>query len=279
MTTPVHVFPDPEALGDALAAEIAGGIAAHGAAGRRYLLGCPGGRTPQTTYQALARRVAGMDLRHLVIVMMDDYLLPGPDGRWRRAPADAHYSCERFAREDIAGLLNDAAAQPIPRDQVWLPEPDDPASYEARIAAAGDVALFIVASGASDGHVAFNPPGTPLDQGPWVVELAETTRQDNMATFPDFPALDAVPTHGVSVGLGTIVRRSRSVRLVIHGDGKRTAAARVLGAAGFDPAWPATFIHRCPDASIWLDAAAAPGGHQVEHAAGSRPGHATEEIG
>ena len=132
---------------------------------------------------------------------------------------------------------------------MWLPEPADPAAYEARIAAAGDVDVFIVASGASDGHVAFNPPGTPLDSGPWIVPLAETTRRDNMATFPDFPSIDAVPTHGVSVGLGTIVRRSRSVRLVIHGDGKRTAAARVLGATGFDPAWPATFIHSCPDAS------------------------------
>jgi glucosamine-6-phosphate deaminase len=139
--------------------------------------------------------------------------------------------------------------------------------------------VFLVASGASDGHVAFNPPGTPLDSGPWIVPLAETTRRDNMATFPDFPTLDAVPTHGVSVGLGTIVRRSRSVRLVIHGDGKRTAAARVLGATGFDPAWPATFIHGCPDASIWLDAAAVPGGHEAERPADTRDGQATEENG
>jgi glucosamine-6-phosphate deaminase len=279
MTTPVHILPDPVALGQALAAEIAAGIAAHGAAGRRYLLGCPGGRTPQTTYQALAGRVAGLDLRHVVIVMMDDYLLPAPDGGWQRAPADAHYSCERFAREDIAALLSTAAAHPIPHDQVWLPEPADPPAYEARIAAAGGVDLFLVASGASDGHVAFNPPGTPLDSGPWIVPLAETTRRDNLATFPDFPSLDAVPTHGVSVGLGTIVRQSRSVRLVIHGDGKRTAAARVLGATGFDPAWPATFIHGCPDASIWLDSAAVPGGLEATRPADARVGQATEENG
>jgi glucosamine-6-phosphate deaminase len=118
-----------------------------------------------------------------------------------------------------------------------------------------------------------------LEGGPWIVPLAETTRRDNLGTFPDFPSLEAVPTHGVSVGLGTIVRRSRSVRLVIHGHGKRTAAARVLGASGFDPAWPATFIHGCPDASIWLDAAAVPGGHETEHPAGSRSGPATEENG
>ncbi len=277
--TVVRIFPDGVALGAALADEIVAGIAASGAAGRRYLLGCPGGRTPQTTYQALARRVAGMDLRHVTIVMMDDYLGPTPGGGWRRVPVDVHFSCERFARVDIAAALDAQAARPIPADQVWLPDPADPAAYEARIAEAGDVDLFIVASGASDGHVAFNPPGASAEGGPSIVALAETTRRDNMATFPDFRSIDEVPTRGVSVGLGTISRRSRAVRLVIHGEGKRTAAARVLASTGFDPAWPATFIAGCPDPQIWLDRAALPDGYEEERPADVRDRHATEENG
>lgn len=276
---PVRVFPDAVTLGEALATEIAAGIAVAGRAGRRFLLGCPGGRSAQTTYQALARRVAGMDLRHLVIVMMDDYLESDPSGAWRRVPADVHFSCERFARVDIAGALNIGAAHPIPADQVWLPDPADPAAYEARIAAAGGVDLFIVASGASDGHVAFNPPGTPADSGPRIVRLAESTRRDNLATFPDFRSIEEVPTHGVSVGLGTISRRSRTVRLVIHGEGKRTAAARVLTSTGFDPAWPASFIAGCPDPQIWLDAAAHPDGHEEERPAEVRDRQTTEDMG
>ena len=261
----IRVFPHPVALGEALAEEIALGIAAAGREGRRYLLGCPGGRSGQTTYRALARRAGGMDLRHLVIVMMDDYLLPAPGGGWRRAPASAHYSCERFALEDIAAPLDAAAAHAIAPEHIWLPDPADPAEYEARIADAGCVDLFIVASGASDGHVAFNPPGSPADSRTRIVTLAETTRRDNLATFPAFRSLDEVPTHGVSVGLGTITRLSRRVRLVIHGDAKRSTAARVLDATGFDPAWPATFISGCPDARIWLDAAAVPGGWEERH--------------
>ena len=50
--------------------------------------------------------------------------------------------------------------------------------------------------------LAFVPPGSPLDGGPSVVTLAEQTRRNNMATFPDFHALDEVPRFGVSVGLG-----------------------------------------------------------------------------
>ena len=254
--TQVRVFPDEDRLGASLAVEIVEGIDAARAAGRRYLLGCPGGRSARSTYQALSQRVRGADLSHVVIAMMDDYVLPTADGGFEHCPADAHYSCRRFAREEIAAPLNEGAAVGIPDEQVWLPDPRDPVAYRARLEDAGGVDLFIVASGASDGHIAFVKPGTPLDSDVSVIPLADTTRQDNMATFPDFTSLEEVPRHGVSVGLGTIRDVSRQVRLVIHGEGKRLAARRVLEADDFDPAWPATFIHRCRGAQIWLDEAA-----------------------
>lgn len=258
--TPVRVFRDEGELGAALAAEIIAGIDEARASGRRYVLGCPGGRSGRSTYQALAQGVQGADISHLVIAMMDDYVLPTTDGAFEHCPADAHYSCQRFARVEIAGPLNAAAAVGVPDDQVWLPDPRDPAAYRARLEDAGGVDLFIVASGASDGHVAFVKPGTPLDSDVSIIPLAETTRRDNMATFPEFGSLDDVPRYGVSVGLGTIGSVSREVRLIIHGEGKRTAARRVLEADDFEPDWPATFIHRCRGAQIWLDEAAHPSG-------------------
>jgi glucosamine-6-phosphate deaminase len=259
-TTPVRVFPDADVLGSALADEIIAGVDAARTNGRRYILGCPGGRSARSTYDALAERVRGADIRHVVIAMMDDYVVPTPDGGFEHCPADAHYSCRRFARHEIAGPLNDAAAVGVPDEHVWLPDPRDPPAYRARLEAAGGVDLFIVASGASDGHVAFVKPGTPLESDVSIIPLAETTRHDNMATFPAFGSLEEVPRHGVSVGLGTIRDLSRSVRLVIHSEGKRLAAGRVLGADDFDPGWPATFIHRCRGAQIWLDEAAHPSG-------------------
>lgn len=258
--TRVRVFPDETHLGSALADEIVDGIDAARASGRRYVLGCPGGRSPRSTYQALAKRVSGADISHLVIAMMDDYVVPADGGGFEHCPADAHYSCRRFAWMEIAGPLNDAAAVGVPDDHVWLPDPRDPSRYRARLDEAGGVDLFIVASGASDGHVAFVQPGTPLDSGVSIIPLAEPTRRDNMATFPDFGSLDEVPDHGVSVGLGTIRDVSREVRLIIHGEDKRRAASRVLEAHDFEPDWPATFIHRCRGAQIWLDEAAHPSG-------------------
>jgi glucosamine-6-phosphate deaminase len=238
----VRVFADAEELGERLAAEI---LAAYEAADAgRFLLGCPGGRSLRSTYRALAGRRPRLD--RLVVVMMDEYVVDG-----RAAPPDAHYSCRRFAAQELRGPLR------LRDEQVWLPDPADPAAYDDRIAAAGGVDLFLLASGASDGHVAFLPPGSRRDGRTTVVELAETTRHDNLATFPAFESVDDVPRHGVSVGLATIAG-SRRVRLVLHGRAKRHAAERLLALDDFDPSWPASIVHDCADAEIWLDEAARP---------------------
>jgi glucosamine-6-phosphate deaminase len=258
--TPVRRFPDAGELGDALALEILGGIGDARRRGASYVLGCPGGRSARSTYRALARGARGADLRHVVIAMMDEYLIEQPDGSLRLPPDGAHYSCRRFADQEIAGPLTAAAAsgRGIDPAHVWLPDPAEPEAYERRLSQARGVDLFIVASGASDGHVAFVPPGTPLDSHAAIIPIADTTRRDNLATFPEFRSLNEVPRFGVSVGLGTIASLSRSVRLILLGDAKRESAARVLATDDFDPGWPATFIHRCPDPQIWLDAAADP---------------------
>lgn len=254
--TDVRVFPDADALGQALAEEIMAGIDAAREDGRAYVLGCPGGRSARPVYAALAELSRGVDLDHLIVAMMDDYVVRGPDGVWQHVPAEAHYSCRRFALEEIAAPLDGVAGRGIRPEHVWLPDPADPAAYAQRLEAVGGVDHFIVASGASDGHVAFVKPGTKLDSDVSIIELAVSTRRDNLATFPEFVALDEVPTHGVSVGLGTIRRVSRHVTLVMHGAGKRLTATRVLAATDFDPAWPATFVHRCRGARVWLDEAA-----------------------
>ncbi len=233
MPVEVRVFPDPDRLGAALADEI---VSRHARARGAFLLGCPGGRTPRPVYRALA----GRELERLVVVMMDEYV---------GAPADAHYSCARFARDEIAAPLG------VTGENVWLPDANDPAAYDERIAQAGGIDLFLLASGASDGHVAFLPPGSPLDGRTSVVEIAETTRRDNLATFPEFRSLDEVPRRGVSVGLGTI-RAARAVRMVLHGEDKRAAAKRLLSLDRFDPEWPASVVYACDDAAIWLDEAA-----------------------
>jgi glucosamine-6-phosphate deaminase len=223
----VRRFADAEELGRALAHDIV--------ELRPKLLGCPGGRSLVSTYRALAE--SDPDFSGTTIVMMDEYV-PVP-------PTSAHYSCRGFGLREIAGPLS------IPEERVWLPDPDDPDAYDRRIERGGGIDLFLLASGASDCHVAFLRPGSPREGRTSVVELADSTRRDNLATFPEFASVDDVPERGVSVGLGTITA-ARRLRLVLHGPDKRQAAERILARDRFDPDWPATIVHEHPDAQVLL---------------------------
>ncbi len=117
--------------------------------------------------------------------------------------------------------------------------------------------MFILASGASDGHVAFNPSGSEQDSDTRVIRLAEQTRQDNLHTFPEFKSLDEVPRYGISVGVGTIVNQSKAAVMVLVGEGKRLAFEKITAARSYDPAWPSSIIVECPNAALHADAAAA----------------------
>ncbi len=258
---PVAAFPDAEALGEALAREILEEAETAREEGRSYLLGCPAGRSLRSTYAALADLAAarGADLSQFVAAMMDEYLVPAPGGP-ELCPADAHYSCRGYGRREILGRINQGLPpdRRIPLENLWFPEPDEPMAYEARLQAAGGIDLFLVAAGASDGHVAFNPVGTTLATRTRVIQLSAATRCDNLETFPDFGALDEVPTLGVSVGLGTIVEQSRRVVLVMTGEEKRAAVSRLRRCADFTSDWPASFIYRCQNPTIFVDRFASP---------------------
>ena len=261
-TGAVHrTFDSAAQLGEAAAAVIADGICA-ATDGRPYLLGCPSGRTPRVIFGALGRRCAdqGIDCSRVVIVMMDDYL--EPDARTATAVSiDAHNSCRRFAEYEIRQVINRylSTEMSIPRASIWLPDPSDPSHYDEQIADGGGIDLFVVASGASDGHVAFCGPGSDIDAITAIVTLASSTRADNIATFPEFTSLDEVPKEGVSVGLGTIRNQSRAVLMVLHGTDKQESVRRLQATTSYDSKWPATFIHECRKAQIWTDVAASCG--------------------
>lgn len=256
----VRIFQTPEALGEALAETLAADIAEAARSGRSFLLGCPGGRSPRPVYQALARRiVAGsLSLAHVVIVMMDDYLVTRADG-FDHVDAESHFSCRRFARDEIVAVLNGTlpAADRITPDRVWFPDPQAPATYDDRIAAAGGIDFFILASGAGDGHVAFNPQGSARESRSRIVPLAEQTRRDNMKTFPGFTSIDQVPSHGVTVGIDTIARQSKAAAMVLWGADKTRAFQHISAARDYDPNWPATVIAACRNGVLLADREAA----------------------
>jgi glucosamine-6-phosphate deaminase len=257
--TSLRVFPSPDAIGEHVAGRLLDRIEVARTAGKSFLLGCPTGRTPRPVYEAIARQLAAkpQDLSHLVLVMMDEYL-EARSGGFEYASADEPWSCHHFARAEIASRLNAElpAAQRLPEKSIWFPAPRDPEAYDQRIVAAGGIDFFILASGASDGHVAFNPPGSWRESRTRVIRLSEETRRDNLQTFPAFGSLAAVPTHGISVGIDTIAS-AREGAMIVWGASKRLTLTRILSAERFDRGWPATVIHECAVREILSDAEAA----------------------
>ena len=212
-----------------------------------FLLGCPAGRTPVTTYASLrplaeARRV---DLSNLQIVMLDEYVVDG-----ELCQLSAHYSCRRFIRE----ALVESGVVALP--QVHWPDPHSPGSYDDWITAEGGLDVVILGCGTSDGHVAFNPPGTPADSPTVVVQLAESTQRDNLATFPLFNSHADVPTAGATIGLRSI-REAGSVVMILLGEEKGPAFTRLTAMNTFDPLWPASILHECEVGCLVADSAAA----------------------
>ena len=256
----MRVFPSPDAIGEHLAERLLARVERARSSGARFVLGCPTGRTPRPVYSALARRLAEepQDISHVVLVMMDEYLVRADRGGFEYASRDEEWSCHHFARAEISGRLN-AGVMPTHRlrdESIWFPDPRDPAAYDARIAEAGGIDFFILASGASDGHVAFNPPGSPRNSRTRIIQLSEETRQDNLQTFPSFGTLANVPSHGISVGIDTIASAKESA-MIVWGSGKRLTLTRIKRAERYEADWPATVIHECAVGEILADKDAA----------------------
>ena len=259
VVTPHRTFPSPDDIGDYVAELLLQRIDAARDTRGLFLLGCPTGRTPRPIFAAMGRQLAEtqQDIGHVVLVMMDEYLVSGTGGL-EYAPAHEPWSCHYFALVEIAQRLNDGLQKEhqLRRSSIWFPDPRDPAAYEKKIAGSGGIDFFLLASGASDGHVAFNPPGSPRDSRTRIIPLSDETRRDNLRTFPAFGTLAKVPHHGVSVGVATIAS-SKEAAMIVWGAGKRLTLSRMLAADRYEPDWPATLIHECAVREIVSDADAA----------------------
>ena len=95
--------------------------------------------------------------------------------------------------------------------------------FEEVIKAAGPLSVQLLGLG-SNGHIAFNEPGSAFDTTTRLVELHPATRSDN-ARF--FSSLEDVPTHAFTQGLATI-SRSSCLLLVVLGERKLPALRQAL---------------------------------------------------
>ena len=119
--------------------------------------------------------------------------------------------------------------------------------YDAEIAKAGGIDLQILGIG-SDGHIAFNEPGTPFSSLTHITELAESTIVDNSRLFND---ISEVPTKAVTMGLQSIMNAKKIV-LIATGKNKAKAIYDLLkGPLTVDV--PCSILQKHPDCTIYVD--------------------------
>lgn len=104
----------------------------------------------------------------------------------------------------------------------------------------------------SNGHIAFNEPGTPFDSTTHVVNLTENTIKDNSRLFED---ICQVPTKALTMGIANIMNAKR-ILIVANGKNKAQAVYDMVKGQ-VNTTCPASVLQNHPDVTVIVDKDAA----------------------
>jgi glucosamine-6-phosphate deaminase len=208
----VFVFKTYEEMSRAAAQEVADVLNAKPNA----VLGMATGSTPLGVYQELVKmhRRGEIDFSHVTTFNLDEYV---------GLPITHPQSYHHFMQENFFRHAN------LPPHNIHIPSGTTTNYrafcdwYEERIRQAGGIDLQILGIG-SDGHIAFNEPGSSLSSRTRLKTLAKQTIDDN-ARF--FDRREDVPIYAITMGVGTIME-ARQVLLLANGAKKAEAIAAAI---------------------------------------------------
>jgi glucosamine-6-phosphate deaminase len=120
--------------------------------------------------------------------------------------------------------------------------------YEKAITAEGGIELFLGGMG-TDGHIAFNEPGSSLTSRTRVKTLTEETRAVNSRFFEG--DMSKVPCTALTVGVGTVMD-SREIVIIVTGRNK-ARALRACVEEGVNHMWTLSCLQMHPKAIIVCD--------------------------
>jgi glucosamine-6-phosphate deaminase len=192
-------------------------------------LALPTGRTPVDFYAELVKRsLAGeLSLAHAQLFNLDEYCgLPAADPRTYAAflyqhliaPLELPQAQVRLLRGDAADLEAEC------RD------------YDAAIDACGGIDLCVLGLG-TNGHIAFNEPGSAWDRRTHIVPLSPAIRAEHQRQAR---SAWETPSRGITIGIQDVLA-ARQVLLLIGGARKQAAVAALYRGVP-DLNWPVTCL-------------------------------------
>ena len=179
----------------------------------KTVLGLATGSTPVLMYNEMAKAVKAKKVSYKQVESwnLDEYYgLPGTHDQSYR-----YFMNENLFKKIDIKLSNTHVLNGLAKD----PEKEC-ASYENAIKKAGGIDIQVLGIG-SDGHIAFNEPGTSLKSRTSIVYLTPSTVKDNARLF--FKGdMNAVPKSALSMGVGTICEAKKIIMLAF-GENKQDA--------------------------------------------------------
>lgn len=182
----------------------------------RAILGLATGSTPVGVYEKLIElyRAGIVSFKQASSYNLDEYI---------GLPTDHPESYRRFMDEKLFNQVDiDLNNTHVPLGNTADPE-QTAKDYARLLDEAGQVDLQLLGVG-HNGHIGFNEPGEELQGPPHVVKLEEQTRAAN-ARF--FNSIDEVPTHALTMGIGSILK-AKQILLMAKGEDKAAIIAQAL---------------------------------------------------
>ena len=179
----------------------------------KLVLGLATGSTPVKMYDEMAKAAKKRKISYRAVQSwnLDEYVgLPGTHNQSYR-----YFMNENLFKKIDIQLKNTHVLNGMAKD----PEKECKA-YEAAIKKAGGIDIQVLGIG-SDGHIAFNEPGTSLKSRTGVVYLTPSTIKDNARLFFGGDMTQA-PTKALSMGVGTICE-AKKIILLAFGENKQNA--------------------------------------------------------
>lgn len=203
-------------------------------------MGFATGATTIGLHRELARmhREEGLDFGRIHSFNLDEYAGLSP-----RHP----FSCRYRMEEQLFSSVN------IPRRHIHFlnGEASNPAlecrEYEALINTLGGIDYQVVGIG-TNGHIAFNEPGTPFHATAGVVDISGRTLEDKAYMFG---GISGVPTQGITLGIKNVMH-ARRILLLAKGAEKNEIVREALQGP-VTPEIPASVLQLHPRLTVILD--------------------------
>ncbi|MBU5674089.1 glucosamine-6-phosphate deaminase [Paenibacillus brevis] len=206
----------------------------------RAILGLATGGTPVGVYQKLVElyREGVVSFKQASSYNLDEYV---------GLPENHPESYRRFMNEKLFDHID------IPIENTHVPSGDSEKAaeeYTRLLEKAGQIDLQLLGVG-HNGHIGFNEPSENLHGPTHIVELDELTRQANARYFP---SIEEVPTHAVTMGIGTILQ-AKQILLMAKGADKAEIVAKALKGP-ITTQCPASLLQTHANVVVVLDQAA-----------------------